>query len=387
MNNNSNRILLTGGDTGGHIYPLVAIAEELQKQSNETNFVIEIKFMGDSQTDSTGSNIFKQEAGKLGIKYQKIISPKWRRYFSIENFIDIFKFPIGLAQALFYVWLFMPDGVFSKGGSASFLPVLAAKIFMIPLIIHESDAVPGKSNLFFGKFAKKVFLSLEKAQSYFKPGITEVVGNPIRPEILTQRDKSVARQAFSLDPLKQTILITGASQGSKIINNTIMLMVVELVKKFQVIHQTGPNNFKEINQQLEKIVLEGKDSYGQEIQRNYRLYPLLDANQISLAYKAADVVVSRAGSSIFEIAAAGKSTVLIPLKTSASDHQLANAKEIAKFGATIIEEDNLTPHILLNEIEKAYEKRAELGEKIKQFSRLGAVTVIAKYLITIATSN
>lgn len=382
MSKISNRILLAGGGTGGHIYPLIAVAEEIKKQSSEAGFEIAVEFMGDSKNGSRGgTDIFREEAEKLGIKYQKIVSPKWRRYFSLENFIDLFKFPIGLIQALFHVWLFMPDMVFLKGGYASFLPGLAAKIFMIPLAIHESDAVPGKINLFFGKSAKKVFVSLEKAGSYFKSGLTKVVGNPIRPAVLVRSDQAGARQTFSLDPAKPTILIIGASQGSKIINDNLMLIAVELVRKFQIIHQTGPNNFKEVSRELERITLEGKDSYGKELEKNYRIYPSLDAGQMALAYSAADLVISRAGSSIFEIAAAGRPAVLIPLKISASGHQLANARELAKFGASVIEEDNLTPHILLNEIEKVYQNRSELGEKIRQFARPDSAAVIANYLL------
>lgn len=376
--------MLAGGGTGGHIYPLVAVADEIRRQprQNLEGAEVEIQFIGDSAKSKEG-DIFNDEAKRLGIKFRRIMSPKWRRYFSFENLLDIFKFPIGLAQSLFYVWLFMPDVMFAKGGYASFLPALAARIFMIPLAIHESDAVPGKTTLFLSRLSQKVFLSLEAAKKYFKPNITEVVGNPIRSLVLNQLNQAESRKAFSLDPTKPTLLIIGASQGSKIINNTIILGVVELVKKFQVIHQTGPNNFKEISQQLEKVILEGKDNYGQELQKNYRIFPILNANQMSLAYSAADVVVSRAGSSIFEIAAAGKPAILIPLKISASNHQLANARELAKFGAEVIEEDNLTPHILLNEIEKTYEKRAELSEKIKGFSHPDAAEIIAKYLIKI----
>lgn len=382
MSKISNHILLAGGGTGGHIYPLVAVAEEIQKQNRAGSDLV-IQFMGDFKASGEGANIFVQEAGKLGIKYRKIISPKWRRYFSFKNFVDIFKLPVGLAQSLFYMWSFMPDTVFLKGGYASFLPGLAAKLFMVPLVIHESDTVPGKTNMFFGKSARKVFVSLEKAKDYFKPEITEVVGNPIRPAVLAQSDPAAARQSFSLNPAKPTILITGASQGSKIINDTIMLVVVELVKKFQVIHQTGQNNFKEISGRLENLIIEGKNSYGDELKKNLRLYPILDQSQLALAYSAADVVISRAGSSIFEIAAEGKPAVLIPLKISAGNHQLANAKEAAKFGATVVGEDNLTPHILLNEIENAYENRAELGVKIKQFSRSDAAAKIAEYLISV----
>ncbi len=159
---------------------------------------------------------------------------------------------------------------------------------------------------------------------------------------------------------------------------------MELTKDFQVIHQSGPKNYDEMNKQVTSVIKEGKDVFGSQIQGNYRLYPLLDPNQLALAYAASDVVVSRASSQVFEIAAVGKPAIVVPLKDSAGDHQLSNAREFAKFGATVIEEDNLTPHILINEIQKAFENRAELSQKIKQFSKPDAANKIAQYLLGLA---
>lgn len=372
--------MLTGGGSGGHVYPLVAVAEEMQAQAVQKGMVLELTFLGDD-------GFFKEIGGPLGIKAVSILSPKWRRYSSIENVVDALKLPVGFLQALFHVWRYMPDLIFSKGGYDSFMPVFAARIFMIPIIIHESDIIPGKANVWAGKWAKKVFLSFEAAAKYFKRGITEVVGNPLRRGIMNGPDRSVALAALSLDPAKPAVLITGASQGAKIINDTLLLALVELTKKFQVIHQSGPKNYDEVNKRILQIIKEGQTSYGPTIQSNYRLYPVLNLAQMATAYAAADVVVSRAGAgSLFEIAAIAKPAVIIPLKGSASDHQLANAREFAKFGATVIEEDNLSPHILVNEIEGAYSKRQELSVKIKVFAKPAAAQIIATQLLAMATA-
>lgn len=371
------KVLLVGGGTGGHIYPLVAVAEELKNLSAMSGGEIELKFMG-------SGDLLKQAASEAGFETALILSSKWRRYFSFQNFIDVLKFPVGFLQALFQVWLFMPDVIFAKGGYASFLPALAGKIFAVPLVVHESDSIPGKVSVFLGKWARKVFLSFESSKKYFNENKCEVVGNPIRKGLLEGGDKSAALSAFSFNPAKPAVLVTGASQGAQKINEVLALALVELTKNFQVIHQSGPKNYDEMNKQVTSVIKEGKDIFGSQIQSNYRLYPLLDPNQLALAYTASDVVVSRASSQVFEIAAVGKPAIVVPLKNSAADHQSSNAREFAKFGVTVIEEDNLTPHILINEIQKAFENRAELSQKIKQFSKPDAANKIAQFLLGLA---
>ena len=352
------RILLAGGGSGGHAYPLLAVAEEIQKAGSQVN----LEFIGDG-------GILREEAASLGIKFRQVMSPKWRRYFSFLNFADIFKFPVGFLQSLFYVWLYMPDLVFAKGSYASFLPALTAKLMFIPLIVHESDSVPGFANRLLGIFSEKVFLALEGARNYFSPAKAEVVGNPIRPGILGGGDRVAAVKAFQLDPAKPVVLITGASQGAKAFNDVLLLSIVELVENFQVIHQTGPKNFDEVSRRVSQVIQEGKDSYGPKVEANYRIYPAFGLQEMALAYAAGDIIVSRAGSQIFETAALAKPAVIIPLKNSSRGHQLTNAREFARFGATVIEEDNLKPHIFVNEIKRAYENRTALSAKISQFAR------------------
>jgi UDP-N-acetylglucosamine--N-acetylmuramyl-(pentapeptide) pyrophosphoryl-undecaprenol N-acetylglucosamine transferase len=363
---------MLGGGTGGHVYPLVAVAQQLKIQSGNS---VELLFMGDGP-------LIKEEAEKIGLKCRRILAPKWRRYFSLLNLLDIVKFPISFFQSLFFVWQYMPDLIFAKGGYAALMPALIGKLMAIPVFIHETDAIPGVTNKFLSKFAKKTFVSLDASLSFFTSKNIETVGNPIRQEILQNVDRSTAASAFKLDPNKPTILITGANQGAKIINDTLLLALIELVNNFQIIHQTGPKNFTEIDEGIKQLIEEGKNSYGDMILSSYRVYPVLDARQMSLAYSASDVIVSRSGSQIFETAAIGKPTVLIPLKKSGGNHQEANAMEIAKFGALVIEEENLTPHMLINEIRKVYDRRENISSTIRQFARLDAASTIASQLLS-----
>lgn len=369
------KILLTGGGSGGHVYPLIAVAEELQKQAVRQSLDLDLLFLG-------ADGLMKDVAASVGIKFQATVSSKWRRYTSAQNFIDILKVPLGFLQALIHVWSYMPDLIFSKGGFDSFLPALAARIFGISVVIHESDAIPGKANIWVGKWAKKIFVAFNGALSYFKQDKVELVGNPIRAGLLNFIDRSAAVSAFGLDSVRPVVLITGASQGSQVVNETLLLSLAELTKKFQIIHQCGARNYDQVNARILNIVKEGEGTYGKIIAGSYRLYPIFDLQQMAAAYSAADVIVSRAGAgSIFEIAAVGKPAVVIPLKGSASDHQSANAREFAKYGAIVIEEDNLTPHILINEIENNYRDHSIISPKIKDFSKPDAAKVIARQLL------
>ena len=365
------RILLTGGGSGGHLYPLVAVAEELQARALQGAIGLDMKFIG-------SDGLAKELSSSIGIKNQKIIAPKWRRYASLQNFLDILKVPVAFLQSLFFVWSYMPDLIFSKGGYDSFFPVLASRIFGIPIVIHESDAIPGKANLWVNKWAVKVFIAFESAKNYFKNTNIELVGNPMRRGLSGVSERSSAVAAFSLDSSKPVVLITGASQGSQAINEALILSVVEIAKKFQIIHQCGASNFDQVKNRMLIIIKEGEASYGQTVKNNYRLYPTFDVGQMALAYSAADVIVSRSGAaSLFEIAAAAKPSIVIPLKDSSSGHQLANAREFSKFGAILIEEQNLTSHILLNEINRAFENRVQISDKIRHFARVDAAANIA----------
>ncbi len=367
----SYRILLVGGGTGGHIYPLVAVAEELKSLSAQNP--IELEFMGDT-------DLLKKAGGELGVPVTAILSPKWRAYFSIQNFLDLIKLPFGIIQSLFYVWKFMPDVIFVKGGYASLLPALVGKLYLIPIVLHESDSVAGRTNLFLGKFAKKIFLNFETAKQYFPQGVAEVSGHPIRKALLQVAEQSQALSQFQLQPNIATVFITGASQGSQIINEVLLLTLPQLLKDFQVIHQCGEANLKEFSVKLDILKKENPE-IAKELDARYRMYGTMDATQMGTAYSASDIVVSRAGSMVFEMAARAKPTIVIPLKGSASDHQAMNAQEFAKYGVIIIEQDNLTSHILINQITTAYTNRQQLGPKIQELSKPNAANIIAQALL------
>lgn len=373
------KILLTGGGTGGHFYPIVAIIDEIYKIAEQKRLLVpKIIFASNSKYDP---DILKSK----DVIFRKIPSGKMRRYFSVFNFIDIPKIILGILKAMWLVYSEMPDIIFGKGGYASFPILLAAKIFRVPVIIHESDAIPGKVNKWAGKFAARIAVSFSSASGYFPKEKTALTGTPVRKTILGHTPEE-ATEIFKLEPNLPTILVIGGSQGAQKINDILADTSFELVKKYQVIHQCGKNNIKEAEGRI-KVILE-KSLF----KNRYHIFPYLDDSLLRNASSVANLVISRAGgTAIYEIAGWSIPSIMIPIKNSAQDHQRANAYNYNRTGAAeVIEETNLTPHILLSEIErilKDEEKSKKMKEAAKNFSKPEAAQKIAEEIINIALSH
>lgn len=370
------RIVLTGGGSGGHIYPLLAVAEDIRNWANDYKKDVEITYMGPKDNHSL---IFVQK----GFDISHIVSGKIRRYFSFQNFLDIPKLFIGFFDALIKLYFIMPDAVFSKGGTGAFPVVLAASFYRIPIIIHESDARPGLTNLVSSYFAKKIFVSFPSVTKYFNPNRTEVTGTPVREELLQNRTtKEAAREMIGFASSSPLIFIYGGSQGSKRINNIILENLKDLLEISQIIHQTGELNFNEVQKISNAILLETP------FDNRYEVVPYL-TDDLRSVFDACDLVIGRAGSAtIFEIAAFGKASILIPLKESANDHQKENAYAFAQNGASIIlEEDNLFSQIFMNEIKKIILNeniRIKMENSAKQFFMPDATDKISEGILKIA---
>jgi UDP-N-acetylglucosamine--N-acetylmuramyl-(pentapeptide) pyrophosphoryl-undecaprenol N-acetylglucosamine transferase len=367
------KIIFTGGGTGGHIFPLVAIIRELKKILPPE--LIGIYYIGPK--DSLSEKYMKNE--NVEIRY--IYTGKMRRYLGgkaiLENFIDIFfRIPVGMIQAFFHLYILSPDLIFGKGGYGSFPVILTAKVFQIPIILHESDAILGAANQFLQKLSSEIFVSFPKTEKIINNKML-VVGNPVREEIL-HGDKERAKKTFKLNGDKAVVIILGGSQGSERINDLFLSSASSFLENFQVIHQCGVNNYKQVLAESSAIIKE-------EFKRNYHLTPFLDEEQMADAYALADLVVSRAGSgSIFEIAAAGKGGVLLPLPEAAQRHQLKNAYAYASFGAGVVfEEENMSPRFFLEKIKELFspiEQIRIMERNAKNFSKPRAGFVIASYL-------
>ena len=376
------KIIFTGGGTGGHITPIIAIARQLRKIYKKQD--LELFFIGPK--DELGSLLLSQEY----IKTKNILAGKIRNYLTLksffQNFIDLFfKIPIGFIQSFFLIFFLSPDLVFSKGGYGSIPGALAAKILFVPIFLHESDVAPGKANKFLEKSALKIFTSFPETE-YFPLEKIICLGNPIRTELLNQ-SKEQAQEFFKITSQKPIILILGGSQGAQRINDKILEVLSFLLKDFEVIHQTGENNYQTIKNESEMII-------SKDFKKFYHLYSFLQENELAKAYFLADLVISRAGSSsIFEIAAMAKPCILIPLPESAQNHQVKNAYNYQEAGAClIIEENNFTSSFFLEKLKYLFDKENpgklnQMKEKAQKFSKPNAARVIANYLIKYLTPN
>jgi len=364
------KILFTGGGTGGHVFPLVAIIRELRRIYTKSN--LEFYYLGPK--DEFGLIMLSQE----DIIIKTIVSGKIRRYFSFQNFIDIlFKIPFGFLQSIFLILTIRPQLIFSKGGSGSISVTSCARFLGIPVFLHESDIIPGLSNRATSKWAKKIFVSFPKTE-YFDPAKTIFVGNPIRKEIM-EGDKKTAGDLFDLTFQKPIILFIGGSQGAEALNDFVLSILNDFLKEFELIHVCGRNN-------LEAVEAESQVVIEKDLVKYYHPVGFLDEEKIKHAYKAADLIISRSGSgSIFEIAASGKPSILVPLPSAAANHQAKNAYIYSETGAAlVIEQDNLTRNLFLDKIHYIFlhpDKLEKMREAALRFSKPLAAKAIAREIL------
>jgi UDP-N-acetylglucosamine--N-acetylmuramyl-(pentapeptide) pyrophosphoryl-undecaprenol N-acetylglucosamine transferase len=277
-----------------------------------------------------------------------------------------------------------PDVIFGKGGYASFPALFAAKILRIPVVIHESDSTPGKVNGWAGKFARRVAVSYPEAAKFFKKEIVAYTGNPIRKEIREPLTEG-AHKLLGLTEGIPTILILGGSQGSVFINEVIMDALPQLLKKYQVIHQTGKNNVK-IIEETRNVVLQD-NAY----KDRYKMFDYLNVLNMRASAGVADVVISRAGSTIFEIASWGKPSIIIPIPEPTSHDQRTNAYSYARSGGGIvIEEKNLASSLLISEIDRIIEtpgEKEKMSAGAREFARKDSARLIAQEILGIALEH
>ena len=370
------KILFTGGGTGGHVFPLVAIAREIRRIYPKKD--LEFYYLGPK--DELSLIYLSQEDFNI----KTIISGKIRRYFSWQNFLDIlFKIPFGFLQSFFIILKMKPDLVFSKGGSGSTSVTFSARLLKISVFIHESDAIPGLSNQKTAKWAKKIFTSFPKTE-YFNPDEITLVGNPIRNEIVNG-DEKIAGELFDLTFLKPIFLIIGGSQGSEAINDFVLLILNELLKNYEIIHVCGRENLKQVQAEAQVVIDKNLEKY-------YHSVGFLDEEKIKHAYKVSDMIISRSGSgSIFEIAAVGKPSILVPLPTAAANHQAKNAYVYAETGAAIVMEQNsLMQNLFMEQIELLFlhpEKLEEMKRSALAFAKPLAAKAVAREILEFLMLN
>lgn len=323
------RIAFAGGGTGGHIYPGLAVAEELKALASARGLEADICWLGNSS--GMDKDIVSKSLGGQGCisAFYGIPSGKLRRYFSLRNFLDAFKIVAGFFKSLFLLARLKPDALFSKGGFVSVPPCLAARILRIPYYTHECDFTPGLATRLNAKGARKILLSYGQTAGYFKEelaGKCVVTGNPVRPVFYAPDDGGAGRAFLGLTaPLdKPLLLVLGGSLGARQINGLVTENLDWLKERFIIVHQTG-RAFADEHPELMR-----RDG-------GYLPYAFIYAEMPSVL-KVADVILSRAGAnSIWECAVCRKPMLLVPLMGSGTrGDQVDNARFFANAGAAIV---------------------------------------------------
>ncbi|MDB5254470.1 MAG: UDP-N-acetylglucosamine--N-acetylmuramyl-(pentapeptide) pyrophosphoryl-UDP N-acetylglucosamine [Parcubacteria group bacterium] len=372
------RILFTGGGTGGHFYPIIAVADAVKDIIKEKRLLDPELYYASNSPYNAGL-LFEKE-----ITFKKVRAGKLRRYFSVLNFFDLFTTAWGILTALVTVYKLYPDVVFGKGGYASFPVLLAAKILRIPVVIHESDTVPGRVTAWAGKFADKIAVSYAEAAQYFPVEKVAVVGNPVRPDIALPISEG-AREFLQIEQEVPVVLILGGSQGASLINDAVLEDLPALVEKYAIIHQAGPLNLEEVQATANAVL------FSSAHKDRYKPFDYLNPLAMRMAAGVASVVVSRAGSTLFEIASWGIPSIIIPISDTNGDHQRQNAFAYARAGAcAVIEENNLTAHLLGSEIDRLMTNKAEhdtMSAAAKAFYKPQAAHEVAEEILKIALSH
>ncbi|MEN9614518.1 MAG: hypothetical protein RLZZ347_825 [Candidatus Parcubacteria bacterium] len=372
------KILFTGGGSGGHFYPIIAVAESINKIA-KAEHLLDAKLYYMAPTPYNPRALLENN-----ITFIQNPAGKLRRYFSLLNITDTFKTGWGILVAIVKVFSIFPDVIFSKGGYASFPALVAGRLFKIPVVIHESDCEPGRVNAWAGKFATRIAISYPEAAHFFPEEKTAYTSNPIRKEILIPSTDG-AYAFLKLEENTPTIAILGGSQGAAKINEILLQSLPDLVPFCQIIHQTGKLNFTPVKETA-TIVLQNNPQAGR-----YHPFEYLDTVTLKMVAGVSNLIISRAGSSIFEIAIWGVPSIIIPIPEAISHDQHKNAFAYSRTGAaTVIEEENLSPHVLTSEIKRLIQN-PELLAKMKQatvgFARKDASDIIAKEIIKIALEH
>jgi UDP-N-acetylglucosamine--N-acetylmuramyl-(pentapeptide) pyrophosphoryl-undecaprenol N-acetylglucosamine transferase len=351
-------IAITGGGTGGHIFPNAAIIEELNKRG-----VREIIWLG------AGQGKEREWAEKLNVRFFGICTGKLRRYFSLKNITDLMGVIFGVFQSFFILLRHRPSVLFSKGGFVSVPPVVASWLLRVPIITHESDIEPGLATKIISRFASVVCVSFEDTESFFIKKKVVHTGNPVRSFVKDgDREKGLQFLGFQKD--LPVVFVIGGSLGAASINSAVREMCNTHKLNFNLAHQCGRGN-------LDKDLLR-KDMY----------FPLeFVEKEMGDVLAAADLVVSRAGAgAIFEIGYMKKPSILVPLpKSKSRGEQIENAHYFEKNGASlIVRDENLNGGVLYETINRLLSDKKTLrmiGEKAGSLCRFGAEKSIADIVL------
>ena len=346
------KVLMSGGGTGGHIFPAVAIAQEIQKRFPDAEFL----FMG------ANGKMEMEKVPQAGFKIEGLNIAGFDRGNLLANVNLPFKVISSLLKARKIIKDFQPDFAVGTGGFASGPALFIAARMRIPTFIQEQNSLPGKTNIFNAKKAKTVFTAYPNMEKFFHGTKTLFLGNPIRKNIITDIiDSDLAKEKLGLEKGKLTILSVGGSLGSRTLNNSWKENINQVIEKdYQLIWQTGKLDYK-------NILEETKDIHS----RNIQILEFI--KNMEMAYSAADVIVSRAGAiAISELAIAKKPVLLVPFPFAAEDHQTKNAQTLVEKNAAKMVKDTEMKEKFWNTLSEICENdslRTEMAQNLDFFAK------------------
>lgn len=359
MANKALKILISGGGTGGHVFPAIAIGKALKKIQPE----VELLYVG------AKGKIEMTKVPEAGFKVVGLNIAGFQRSLSLKNLLFPFKLAISLLQAFFIILKFKPDAAIGVGGYASGPTLRIASFLGIPTFLQEANSLPGVTNRLLAKKARKVFVAFDGMDKYFAAEKIKNFGNPIRDSIKDiTLSKQAAVQSFGLDVNRPIVFITGGSLGARAINKAIAARLSLLKEKsIQLIWQVGKIYLNDYQQFTATDVL------------------VLDfVKNMDEAYAAADVIVSRAGGTISELAIVGKPCILLPSPNVAEDHQTVNVMSLVKVNAAILVTDAESEEKLCPEIIRLLDDTIlsnELASNIKKMAKPNAANDIAQCIL------
>lgn len=344
------RVTVTGGGSAGHVVPAIPVIEELLQRGCRVDFI------GGRAGPERGL------LATLAIRYHAVVVGKLRRYFSLANFLDCVRIPIGILQATWLLRRIRPDVVFSKGGFASFPAVVGAWLNRIPVVAHESDLTPGLANRLAKPFTSALCVNFEPTATVASKR-TIVTGTPLRPA-LANGDAKLGRERLGIEPAgeREILLIVGGSLGAAKLNEIVRDALQALLQRWIVVHVCGPGR-------IEQALAE---------KPGYRQYEYIDDGWGDVI-AAADVVVSRAGANaLYEWLALAKPHLLVPLpRTASRGDQIENAAFAASKGwSLVIADDELDAAGLQAGIAKLADQSAAIKERLAAFRERDSTALI-----------
>jgi UDP-N-acetylglucosamine--N-acetylmuramyl-(pentapeptide) pyrophosphoryl-undecaprenol N-acetylglucosamine transferase len=366
LNNNKNkyRVIISGGGTGGHIYPAIAIANKLKERIPD----VEILFVG---------AIGKMEMRKVpeaGFPIKGIWISGIQRKRSIVNLLFPFKLLISLVQSCVIVARFRPDVAIGVGGFASGPLLWTTSFVRIPTLIQEQNSYAGITNKLLSKKARKICVAYDNMERFFPKEKIIKTGNPVRADILNiEKKRPAAARFFNFEEDKKTVFVMGGSLGARTVNISVFNKIRKIIEgDVQLVWQIGRIYFDDYEQKMKSYDVS-----------KVRMYDFL--KEIDLAYAMADLIVSRAGAlSISELTVVGKPVILIPSPNVAEDHQTENAKALVEENAAIMITDGEAPEKLIDiimEILDNKEHMLQLGANIRRMAIPDAAEKIVDEII------